>query len=204
MKKVVLSALLLAAASALSAAHAQTFPPLSNHYYNCDYTNPTMHEKDPGLSIFNVSSTSMGSRGSSSSRPTYGGVIWDNRKVTFAKPADRIRINPAPVMRRSSGPIGNSPSIRTAPSAEPGSSRARWTSASSTARTAAPATAARALQLGAAPPGRPLPLPGIPAPPPRLETLESNPFWEGPRRLPRLFRTIEWTRCRRPEWRSSS
>ncbi len=89
MKKVVLFALLIAAASTMS-AHAY-LAPSPTYTYNCDYTNATMHEKDPGFSTFGVSNTSIGLQGIEQFQALFNGqVIWDNRKVTFAKPVNHL------------------------------------------------------------------------------------------------------------------
>ena len=90
MKNVVLFALLVAAVSAVS-AHATNLEPSPTYVYNCDYTNPTMHEKDPGTSTFSISHTSVGLQGIEYFQALFnGGVITDNRKVTFAKPVNHI------------------------------------------------------------------------------------------------------------------
>lgn len=98
MKKVVLSALLLAATSALS-AHAQYMAPLTgtNHYYSCTYTNTHLHEvngADGGFSRFDIAPTTTANdylQGSEVFLATYGP---DRRKVTFAKPFNIIVTNP--------------------------------------------------------------------------------------------------------------
>jgi hypothetical protein len=86
MKKVVLFALLFAAVAV--AAQAQTLAPTANRYYFCDYTNPTMHEKDPGFSTFDVSGTSYIQGIEYFQAILNGREYWDNRKVTWAKPFD--------------------------------------------------------------------------------------------------------------------
>ena len=87
MKKVVLFALLLAAA--VASVHAQSMPPLENRYYYCDYTNPTGGEQDPGLSRFRFVylNTPTDKRGIEDFQATWG---WDNRKIVFAKPLDIV------------------------------------------------------------------------------------------------------------------
>lgn len=94
MKKVVLFALLAAATSALSAAHAQTYPPLQSHSYTCTYTNPTFGEKSPGASVFSFVylNTATQKSGIEYFDTIHG--YQDNRKVTFAKPVDRYRVDP--------------------------------------------------------------------------------------------------------------
>lgn len=95
MKKVLLFALLLAAASTLT-AHAQALPPLQNHTYTCNYTNPTFGEKSYGASVFSfVYMNQPGQKSGIEDFDTIHGYR-DNRKITFAKPADRYRPTPPP------------------------------------------------------------------------------------------------------------
>ncbi|MFL6234646.1 MAG: hypothetical protein ACJ76N_16050 [Thermoanaerobaculia bacterium] len=97
MKKVVLSALLLAIAAA--AAHAQSpyMVPLSGQYYYCTYTNTNLHEvngEDGGFSRFDISPITAAKdwyQGREVFLATYGP---DQRKVTFAKPFNVFVINP--------------------------------------------------------------------------------------------------------------
>lgn len=85
MKKVVLFGLLFAAvAVSAQAAHVE---PLPNTYYKCWYVNPTMGESNPGFSRFtwNYMDTTEQKRGIEYYDVT---GYTENRKVTFAKPAD--------------------------------------------------------------------------------------------------------------------
>jgi len=88
MKKVVLFALLIAAASAVS-AHAQYLPPVAGIYFNCTYTNTHLHEvdgSDGGFSRFDISPVRPDYyQGTETFLATYG---VDQRKVTFAKPVN--------------------------------------------------------------------------------------------------------------------
>jgi hypothetical protein len=91
MKRIVLFALLFAAVAA--SAHSQAMAPKeSPRYYRCDYTNPTMGEVDNGVSRFSFIYQNLPDlkRGIEYFDATWG---QDNRKVTFAKPADRYRFN---------------------------------------------------------------------------------------------------------------
>lgn len=84
MKKIVLSALLLAVIAATT-AHAQTMRPRTDKTYLCDYTNPTMNESTPyGPSRFALSGDLL-MRGIETFLANHG---IDQRKVTFAKPKD--------------------------------------------------------------------------------------------------------------------
>jgi hypothetical protein len=90
MKKILLFALLLAAASTLT-ARAQAWPPLQNHTYTCNYTNPTFGEKNYGTSVFSFVYLNLpGQKSGIEYFDTIHGYR-DNRKVTFAKPADLYR-----------------------------------------------------------------------------------------------------------------
>ena len=89
MKKAVLFALMFAAVA--GAAHAQAMPPLQNRSYVCTYTNPSMGEASPGISIFSfvyLNTTTL-KRGIEYYDHATG--YRDNRKATFAKPQDRYR-----------------------------------------------------------------------------------------------------------------
>lgn len=90
MKKIALFALLFAAAA--TAASAQTmFKPLSGVTYFCDYVNPTMDEVTPdGASRFDLTGDTL-LRGIETFLANHG---VDQRKVTFAKPANRFVIDP--------------------------------------------------------------------------------------------------------------
>jgi hypothetical protein len=107
MKKVILFALLSAVTSALSAAHAQSYPPLQSHSYTCTYSNPTFGESSPGTSIFSFvylnTSTQMSGIESFDTIHHY----QDNRKVTFAKPVDRYRATDWEFTINPSGPQCN-------------------------------------------------------------------------------------------------
>jgi len=91
MKKIVLFALLFAVAAV--AVQAQTLAPIPNRYYYCGYTNPTMHEKNPGFSIFAISGTSYIQGIEYFQALLNGREYWENRKVTWAKPFDMWIIN---------------------------------------------------------------------------------------------------------------
>jgi hypothetical protein len=93
MKHIVLAALL--AAVAVPAAQAQVHQPTSGATYVCSYTNPTMHEKSPGISTFSLTAYYGGTllRGIEYFQAYYQNqVITDNRKVSFSEPVD----NPSP------------------------------------------------------------------------------------------------------------
>lgn len=93
MKKIVLSALLLAsiAGTAATTAQAQTMRPRTDKTYLCDYTNPTMNEISPdGPSRFTLSGDLL-LRGVETFAAHHG---VDQRKVTFAKPKDILGPEP--------------------------------------------------------------------------------------------------------------
>lgn len=90
MKKIVLSALLLALAGTAT-AQAQTMRPRTDKTYLCDYANPTMNEISPdGPSRFSLSGDLL-LRGIETFAAHHG---VDQRKVTFAKPRDVVRTEP--------------------------------------------------------------------------------------------------------------
>jgi hypothetical protein len=88
MKRVVLLALLVAAALTAS-AQAQVHEPSSYQYYTCSYSNPTMQEKSPGLSLFKITPYFNHTlwRGIEDFEATHQ-WLWDNRKVSFFDPVD--------------------------------------------------------------------------------------------------------------------
>jgi hypothetical protein len=93
MKKFVLFALLFATVAAFSpvSAHAQAMPPLQNHIYTCDVTNPTQGDVDGTVWFSFVYLNQFDfKRGIEYFPATWG---RDNRKADFAKPQDRYRIN---------------------------------------------------------------------------------------------------------------
>jgi hypothetical protein len=95
MKKIVLSALLLALAA--TSAHAAEMWPRTDRAYFCNYTNPTMNEVTPdGISRFVLSQIWLADgsyllRGVENFLANHG---VDQRKVTFAKPFNRYLPDP--------------------------------------------------------------------------------------------------------------
>ena len=90
MKKLFLFALLFAAVA--GAAQAQEMPPLQNHLYSCDYTNPSMGELDPGSSNFSFVYLNAVTLKEGIEYYQVPGRT-ENRKATFAFIADRYRRN---------------------------------------------------------------------------------------------------------------
>lgn len=95
MKKIVLSALLLAVIA--TSAHAYEMWPRTDRSYFCTYTNPTMNEVTPdGASRFVLSQIWLADgsyllRGVENFLANHG---VDQRKVTFAKPQNRYFPDP--------------------------------------------------------------------------------------------------------------
>jgi hypothetical protein len=99
MKRIALFALLFVAVAA--AAQALDWP-ACEVYYRCHYSNYMGPAVQDGLSLF----TSCQPQGTGLSSQLHaiekfqsrfnGQVIWDNRKVTFAKPAGVVGPNPTP------------------------------------------------------------------------------------------------------------
>jgi hypothetical protein len=88
MKKLFVFALLFAAVAGAAQAYVEPTP---NQDYYCDYVNPPAPSADPGLSFFTITRSLDPSglpiwRGTEYFDATWGGT--DNRKVTFAKPAN--------------------------------------------------------------------------------------------------------------------
>ena len=91
MKRIVLSALLLAVVTTLAVSAITYHEPTAGADYRCDYVNPPAPSADPGLSTFSITRSIDPSglpiwRGIEYFDATWGGT--DNRKVTFAKPVN--------------------------------------------------------------------------------------------------------------------
>ncbi len=99
LKRITVFALLLAALA--GSAHALDWP-TCEIYYRCHYTNYTGPAVQDGLSYFTScqpqgTGTSALLRAIEDFQSRFNGqVIWDNRRVTFAKPAGVFDSNPTP------------------------------------------------------------------------------------------------------------